>query len=83
MEEKCTNTIVESAKNAFNAAILLGSIWTCEAEDSVVGDKEGADGDVVELLAVVSLDGADGATELGGDYWRVMHTSVGNPKREV
>jgi hypothetical protein len=29
-----------------------------------VGGEEGADGGVVELLAVVSLEGEDGATEL-------------------
>ena len=67
MEQECTNTIVESAKDAFSAAILLGGVWTREEEDGVVGGKEGADGDVVELLAIIGLEGMYGATELGGD----------------
>lgn len=32
-----------------------------------MGGEEGADGDVVELFAVVSLESMYGATELGGD----------------
>ena len=65
MEQECTNTIVESAKYAFSATILLRGVWTGETEDGAVGGKEGADGDVVELLAVISLEGVYGATELG------------------
>ena len=55
MEQKGAHAVVESAKDAFSTTVLLGSVWTRETEDGAVGGEKGANGDVVELFAVISL----------------------------
>ena len=67
MKQKGAHAVVESTKNAFGATVLLRSVWTRETKNGTVGGEEGADGDVVELFAVIGLEGMYGSAELGGD----------------
>ena len=55
MEQKGADAVVESTKDAFGTTVLLGSVGTCEAENGAVRGEKGADGDVVELFAVIGL----------------------------
>ena len=52
MEQEGADTIIEGAKNAFSAAVLLRSVGTREAEDSAISSEEGANGEVVKLFSV-------------------------------
>ena len=67
VEEQRADTVIKGADDAFGATILLGRVGTSEAEDGVVRRKKVAYGDIVKLFAVVSLQGKDGTTKLGGD----------------
>ena len=55
MEQKGAHAVVESTKDAFSTTVLLGSVWTRETKDGTMGGEKGADGDVVELFAVIGL----------------------------
>jgi hypothetical protein len=66
VEKEGADTVVEGAENALGAAVLLRGIWTGETENSAVRGKKGANGDVIELLAVVGLEGMNRTTELSG-----------------
>ena len=55
MNEKGTNTVVESTKDAFSLVVLLGRIRTGEAKESVVGCEERTICEVVKFFAVVGL----------------------------
>ena len=78
MEQKGANAVVESTKDAFSTTVLLGSVWTRETEDGAVGGEKGANGDVVELFAVIGLEGVHGAAELGGDVCEKSGEGGGN-----
>ena len=67
VEEQRADTVIKRAKDALGATILLRRVGTSEAKNGVVRRKKIADGDVVKLLAVVSLQGENGTTELCGD----------------
>ena len=55
MEQKGAHAVVESTKDAFSTTILLRSVGTREMKNGAMGGEKGADSDVVELFAVISL----------------------------
>ena len=67
MKEQRADTVIKSANGALGATILLWRVGTGEAKDGAVGRKKIADGDVVKLLTVVSLQGENRTTELLGN----------------
>lgn len=64
MEEERTRAVVERAESALGAPVLLAGVGAREAKHSAVGGEEGANSKVVELAAVVGLEGEDGVLEL-------------------
>ena len=67
MKEQRADTVVKGADDTLGAAILLGRVWTGEAQDGAVRRKEVADSGVVELFAIVSLKHKDRTAKLSGD----------------
>jgi hypothetical protein len=67
MEQEGTDAIVEGAEDVFSMVVLLRSVGTREMEDSAMSSEEGADIEVVKLFSIISLEGVDGSTKLGGD----------------
>jgi hypothetical protein len=55
VKQNGAHAVIESAKNAFGATVLLRCVWTREAKDGTVRGEKCANGDVVELFAVVGL----------------------------
>jgi hypothetical protein len=53
--------------DAFGPTVLGRGVGAQETQLDVVGEEEGARGVVVELAAIITLEGTDRATELGGD----------------
>jgi hypothetical protein len=66
LEEKATDHIGGGANHAFGLAVLGRDVGTRETQLDATGEKERTRGVVVELAAIVTLQGTDRATELGG-----------------
>ena len=64
MKKQSTYTVVNGAQNPLGLAVLLGSVWTGEAERRALNREEGAQGNVVKFSAVVRLKSYDGKLEL-------------------
>ena len=56
--------IIDGAKDALNAAILLGGVWAQHAEDGAMSEEERAGRGVIKLTDVVAMDGLDGGAKL-------------------
>ena len=65
VKKQSTYTVVNGAQNPLCLAILLGSVWTGEAERRALS-REGVQGNVVIFSAVVGLKSDDGKPELCG-----------------
>jgi hypothetical protein len=66
LEEKGACDIICGAKHALSLSILRRGVGARHAERDAIGEKESARG-VVELSAIVTLHGFDGATKLGAN----------------
>jgi hypothetical protein len=66
LKEETTDHVGGGANDAFDPTVLGRSVRAQEAQLNAVGE-EGARGGVVELLAIVTLQGMNRVTELGGD----------------
>lgn len=64
LEQKGVHDVVGGANHALSLAILRGGIRTRHAQLDTVGEEEGTGGGVIELPAIVTLDGPDGEAEL-------------------
>jgi hypothetical protein len=67
LEEKATDHISGGANHAFGPAVLGRGVGARETELDAISEKERTGGVVVELAAIVTLQGTDRATELDGD----------------
>jgi hypothetical protein len=67
VKKKGANTIIQSAKHTLSAAVLLGCIWTREAEDHAIGGQKRAQGVVVKFTAIICLQTGNRAAELSAN----------------
>lgn len=67
MKQEGADAIIEGAKDAFSATVLLRSVGTRETENSAMSSKKSTDSEVVKFFAVISLKSMYGATKLCGD----------------
>ena len=58
------HNIINGAKDALNATILLGGVWAQHADDGAMSEEERAGRGVIKLTAVVTMDGLDGGAKL-------------------
>lgn len=67
LNEDGANDVVGCANGTLRFAILWRCVRTGKAKGSPKGSEICTVGDVVELFAVVALDGSNGAVEMGSD----------------
>jgi hypothetical protein len=67
LEEKAADHIGGGANHAFGPTVLGRGVRARETQLDAMREKEGAGGVIVELAAVVTLQGTDRAVKLGGD----------------
>jgi hypothetical protein len=67
LEEKAADHIGGGANHAFDTAVLGRGVRARETHLDAMSEKERAGGVVVELAAVVTLQGTNRAVKLGGD----------------
>jgi hypothetical protein len=66
LEEEVVDHIGASTNHAFGPTILGKVVGARETQLNVIGEKERTGGMVVDLMAIVTLQGTDRATKLGG-----------------
>jgi hypothetical protein len=66
LEEKGADHIGGGVNHAFSPAVLGRGVGARETQLDAIGEKERTGGVVVELAAIVTLQGTDRATKLGG-----------------
>jgi hypothetical protein len=66
LEEKATDHVGGGANDAFGPVVLRRGVGARGTQLNAMGE-EGARGVVVELAAIITLEGTDRATELGRD----------------
>jgi len=64
LEQKGAHGVVRGANHALGLAVLGGGIRARHAQLDTVREEEGTGGAVIELTAIVTLDGLDGEAEL-------------------
>jgi hypothetical protein len=67
LKKKGTHDVIGSANHALRLAVLRGGIRTRHAQLDTAREKESPRGGVIELTAIVTLDGLDGEAELSGN----------------
>jgi hypothetical protein len=67
LEEKAADHIGGGANHAFDSVVLGRSVRARETQLDAMSEKERAGGVVIELTAIVTLQGTDWAVKLGGD----------------
>ena len=67
LKKQGTQHIIDGANDAFGFIVLRRSVGTRHPQKDPFGGEECARGGVVELTAIVALDGFDGAAKLCGD----------------
>jgi hypothetical protein len=72
LKEQGTQHIIDGANDAFGFTILRRSVGTRHPQKDPFGGEECARGGIVELTAIVTLDGFDGAAKLCGDISEKM-----------
>jgi hypothetical protein len=66
LEEKAMDHMSGGANHAFGSAVLGRSVGAREIQLDAMSEKERIGGMVVELAAIVTVQGTDRATKLGG-----------------
>jgi hypothetical protein len=72
LKKQGTQHIIDGANNAFGFTILRRSIGTRHPQKDPFGGEECARGGVIELMAIVTLNGFDGAAKLCRDISEKM-----------
>ena len=67
MKKKGADAVIQSAKHALSAAILLRSVRASETKNHVVCGEKVADRKIIKLLPVVCLQRMNGTSKLRGD----------------
>jgi hypothetical protein len=70
LKEKAADHIGGGANHAFSPAVLGRGVRARETQLDAMSEKERAGGVIVELAAIVTLQGTDRAVKLGGDLRR-------------
>ena len=66
LEQKGAHDIVSGANHPLSLAVLRRGIRTRHTQLNIPREKAGTRGVVIELTAIVALDGLNGEAELGG-----------------
>jgi hypothetical protein len=86
LKEKAIDHVGGGANDAFDPTVLGRGVGAREMQLDAMGEEEGTRGVVVELAAIITLEGTDRATELGRDLGEKVGEGgkrVGlQPKRE-
>jgi hypothetical protein len=64
LKQKGPHNVVDCAKNALSAFVLLRGVWARHPENDLVSEEERAGRRVIELVAVVALNCLDGGVKL-------------------
>ena len=64
MKEKSPNAVIESAKDALSATVLLRGVRASEKKSRAMCGEESTNNEVVELLPVICLQRENGTTKL-------------------
>jgi hypothetical protein len=72
LKKQGTRHIIDGVNDAFNFTVLRRSVGTRHPQKDPFGCEECARGGVIELTAIVALDGFDGAAKLCGDISEKM-----------
>jgi hypothetical protein len=67
LEEKAADHVGGGANDAFVLTVLRRGVGARETQLDTMCEEKGARGVVVELATIITLQGTDRATELGGD----------------
>jgi hypothetical protein len=67
LKQERADDIVESAKNAFSLAILLGSVRGGHAKHNPARAKKRAGGRIFKLTVIVTLNTFNGSSKLSGN----------------
>jgi hypothetical protein len=67
LKKQGTQHIIDGANDVFGFTVLRRSVGTRHPQNDPVGGEECVRGGVIELTAIVALDGFDGAAKLCGD----------------
>jgi hypothetical protein len=59
--------IIDGVKRMLDFIVLWRGVWVGHLQDDPTRDKECMGGGIVELVAVVTLDGFDGTVKLHGN----------------
>jgi hypothetical protein len=72
LKKQGTQHIIDGANDAFDFTVLRRSVVTRHPQKDPFGGEECARGGVIELTAIVALDGFDGTAKLCGDISEKM-----------
>jgi hypothetical protein len=64
LEKEGAHDVVRGTNHALGLAVLRGGVWARHAQLDTMGEEESARSGVVELTAIVTLNGLDGEAEL-------------------
>jgi hypothetical protein len=67
LKKEATDHVGGGVNDVFGPVVLGRGVGVRETQLDAVGKEEGARGVVVELATIITLEGTDRATELGGD----------------
>lgn len=70
MNEKAADTVVQCPKDAFSLPILGRSVWTRKPKSDTMGGKMRTQSMVIELLAIVGLEGNQQGAHIGMEIQR-------------
>ena len=59
MEKEGTHNVIDSADDTLGFTVLLGGVWACESYMYTMSGGEGMEFGVVELTAIIHLDGRE------------------------
>lgn len=78
-KQESADTVINGAEHTFDTAVLRRGVRTREPDDCAMGCKKSADGKVVELLSVVSLQSMNGPPKL----YRHIGKKCGECRRNI
>jgi hypothetical protein len=80
LKEEATYHVSGGANNLFGPTVLKGSVGAQESQCNIVEEK-GVRGRVVELATVITLEGTNRTSELGGDQEGVECIRLQSPRK--
>ena len=65
LKQQGASSVIDGMNHALGFTVLRRGVWGGHAQVNTVGEEKGARARVVELPAIVTLDGLDACAELG------------------